>query len=98
MSGLRINKDKTQAMIFGHNSENAIPTVETMGFEWVISGLGEKCTRWRRQTHILIDGHGDSMTESAQWGRFSSRENDRPSPSHVHSRLSGALHHLVGDY
>ena len=35
LSGLRINKDKTQAMIFGHNSENAIPTVETMGFEWV---------------------------------------------------------------
>ena len=35
LSGLRINKDKTQAMIFGHNSENAIPTVETMGFKWV---------------------------------------------------------------
>ena len=24
-------------------------------------------TRWHRTTH----GHGDSMTESAQWGRFS---------------------------
>ena len=35
LSGLRINKDKTQAMIFGHNSETAIPTIETMGFEWV---------------------------------------------------------------
>ena len=35
LSGLRINKDKTQAMIFGHNSESAIPTIETMGFEWV---------------------------------------------------------------
>ena len=35
LSGLRINKDKTQAMIFGHNSENTKPTVETMGFEWV---------------------------------------------------------------
>ena len=34
LSGLRINKDKTQAMIFGHNSETAIPTIETMGFEW----------------------------------------------------------------
>ena len=22
-------------MIFGHNSENTKPTVETMGFEWV---------------------------------------------------------------
>ena len=34
-SGLRINKDKTQAMIFGHNNETAIPTINTMGFEWV---------------------------------------------------------------
>ena len=24
-----------------------------------------------RQTHTHTDGHGDSMTESAQWGRFS---------------------------
>ena len=35
LSGLRINKDQTQTMIFGHNSETAIPTIETMGFEWV---------------------------------------------------------------
>ena len=35
LSGLRINKDKTQAMIFGHNRETAIPTIETMGFECV---------------------------------------------------------------
>ena len=35
LSGLRINKVKTQAMIFGHNSETAIPTTGTMGFEWV---------------------------------------------------------------
>ena len=35
MSGPRINKDKTQAMIFGHNSETAAPTTEDMGFEWV---------------------------------------------------------------
>jgi len=35
LSGLRINKDKTQAMIFGHNSENTRPTIDTMGFEWV---------------------------------------------------------------
>ena len=34
-SGLRINRDKTQAMIFGHNSETAIPTINTMGSEWV---------------------------------------------------------------
>ena len=31
--GLRINKDKTQAMIFGHNSELAKPTENTLGFE-----------------------------------------------------------------
>ena len=35
LSGLRINKDKTQAMIFGHNSENTKPTVDTLGFDWV---------------------------------------------------------------
>jgi len=35
LSGLRINKDKTQTMTFGHNSENSIPITETMGFEWV---------------------------------------------------------------
>ena len=35
LSGQRINKDKTQAMIFGHNSENTKPTVDTLGFEWV---------------------------------------------------------------
>ena len=35
LSGLRKNKEKTQAMIFGHNSKTAIPTTETMGFEFV---------------------------------------------------------------
>ena len=35
ISGLRINKDKTQTMIFGHNSETTAPTTEDMGFEWV---------------------------------------------------------------
>ena len=25
------------------------------------------------QTHILTNGHGDSMTELAQWGRFSEK-------------------------
>ena len=28
-------------------------------------GLEKNCTRWRKHT----DGHGDSMTNSAQWGR-----------------------------
>ena len=32
-------------------------------------GLEKNCTRWRRQTHISTDGHGDSMTNLAQWGR-----------------------------
>ena len=35
LSGLGINKDKTQVMIFCHNSKTAIPTIDTMGFEWV---------------------------------------------------------------
>ena len=26
-------------------------------------------SRWHRQTHRQTDGHGDSMTNSAQWGR-----------------------------
>ena len=29
------------------------------------------CTQWRTHTDKQTDGHGDSMTESAQWGRFS---------------------------
>ena len=33
ISGLRINKDKTQVMIFGHNSATAKPFTTTMGFE-----------------------------------------------------------------
>ena len=47
ISGLRINKDKTQTMTFGHNSENAIPITGTMGFEWVkeikILGVTSTC-------------------------------------------------------
>ena len=27
-----------------------------------------------KQTNLLTDGHGESMTESAQWGRFSENE------------------------
>ena len=26
-----------------------------------------------RRTHSQTDGHGDSMTESAQWGQFSEK-------------------------
>ena len=32
-------------------------------------GLEKKCTRWRKQTDTPTHGHGDSMTNSAQWGR-----------------------------
>ena len=32
-------------------------------------GLEKNCTRWRKQTDRHTDGHGDSMTNSAQWGR-----------------------------
>ena len=49
-------------------------TNERPGTDHVTSGpmrgLEKNCTRWRRQTHIQTDGHGDSMTESAQWVRF----------------------------
>ena len=31
--------------------------------------LKKNCIRWRKHT----DGHCDSMTESAQWGRFSEK-------------------------
>ena len=31
-----------------------------------MGGLKKNCTRWHRQTDIQTDGHGDSMTESAQ--------------------------------
>ena len=32
-------------------------------------GLEKNCTRWRTHTHRQTDGHGDSMTNSAQWSR-----------------------------
>ena len=35
ISGLRINKDKTQAMIFGHDSRESKPAENNLGFEWV---------------------------------------------------------------
>ena len=34
-------------------------------------GLEKNFTQWRRQTDRQTHGHGDSMTESAQWGRLS---------------------------
>ena len=35
ISGLKINKDKTQAMIFGHKSRTSIPENNNLGFKWV---------------------------------------------------------------
>ena len=35
LSGLRINKDKTQAMIFGKNSRTQNPAINNLGFSWV---------------------------------------------------------------
>ena len=35
LSGLRINKVKTQAMIFGHEKQQSNPTENDLGFEWV---------------------------------------------------------------
>ena len=40
-----------------------------------VRGLEKKCTQWRKQTDKQKDGHGDSMTEAAQWGRFSGNKN-----------------------
>ena len=34
-------------------------------------GLEENCTQWRKHRERHPDGHGDSITELAQWGRFS---------------------------
>ena len=33
-------------------------------------GLEKKCTQWRKQTH----GHGNSMTNSALWGRVGEKK------------------------
>ena len=44
------------------------------GTDYVISRPIEKMhlmAQTDRQTNIKTDGHGDSITESAQWGRFS---------------------------
>ena len=48
-------------------------TNERLRTEHVISGpmRGLKKLNLMAQTHKQTDGHGDSMTESAQWGRFS---------------------------
>ena len=35
ISCLKFNKDKTQAMIFGHKSRNSIPENNNLGFKWV---------------------------------------------------------------
>ena len=35
LSGLRINRDKTQAMIFGKDSRTQIPAINNLGFTWV---------------------------------------------------------------
>ena len=35
LSGLRINKEKTQAMVFGHESRQSNPAENNLGFEWV---------------------------------------------------------------
>ena len=43
-----------------------------------IRGLKKNCTIWRKHPDRHSDGYGNSMTESAQWGRFS--EN----PRHTH--------------
>ena len=36
-----------------------------------MSGLGKNCIRWRRHPDEQTSRHHDSLTELAQWGRFS---------------------------
>ena len=59
--------------ILGSNREPDPYSNERPGTDHVISGpmrgLEKNCTRWRRQTNIHPQGHGDSMTNSAQRGR-----------------------------
>ena len=46
-----------------------------LGTDHVISGpmrgLEKNSIRWRKQKDTNTDGHGDSMTDPAQWGRVS---------------------------
>ena len=48
-------------------------------------GLEKNCTRWRTQTDKQTHGHGDSMTESAQWGRFSEKLIKHPRLKHLNT-------------
>ena len=52
-------------------------------------GLEKNCTRWSKptHTHTHTDGHGDSMTKSAQWGQFSENQflNNIGYPKYVES-------------
>ena len=69
--------------------EGGARTNERPGTDHVISGpmggLEKNCTRWRKQkdeqTDKKTDKHGDSMTESAQWGRFSENNQAVNSPN-----------------
>ena len=56
----------------GNNCGGANETNEMPGTDHVtlgpMRGLEKKCTQWRKQTDRQTDGHGTSMTESADSG------------------------------
>ena len=58
----------------------------------------KKGIRWQKQTYRQTDGHGDSMAESAQWGRFSKNiltTNMRPNwPTTIKFFNTGSKHKL----
>ena len=59
-------------------------------------GLEKNCSRWRRptdrQTHRHTDGHGDSMTNSAQWGQVGENLLDA---LHSTAQFTGAVLEIV---
>ena len=61
----------------GKKMQGGWMTNERPGTDHVMSGpmrgLQKNCTRWRGTTEPHPDRHGDFMTESAQWSRFSEK-------------------------
>ena len=74
-------------------------------------GLEKNCTQWHRHTSPHLHGHGDSMTNSAQWGRVGENHEKSKNPGggrgsdrfwtksilklHFFSRASLTRHHAL---
>ena len=58
-------------------------------------GLEKNCTRWRRQTDrhtdTQTDGHGDSMTNSAQWGQVGEKLCNTTTIKIIQTTIVGAI-------